>query len=119
MNLILRLPLLILLSVLSGLAMLVPAIYASVINQDAIARNFLYAALLVLIVTGMIALATSANRRRPRSRDTLLSMLAVMGLMPLILAIPLAEIYDWMDREGYAALTPGNALPVVASASTP
>lgn len=35
------------------------------------------------------------------------------------LAIPLAEIYDWMDREGYAALTPGNALPVVASASTP
>ena len=78
------LPLLILLSVLSGLAMLVPAIYASVINQDAIARNFLYAALLVLIVTGMIALATSANRRRPRSRDTLLSMLCSLCLSMLI-----------------------------------
>jgi len=33
------------------------------------------------------------------------------------LAVPLTEIYDWLEREGYASLTPDHAEPVVASAS--
>lgn len=87
----LRQPLLIQLTVISALAMLVPASYASVMNEDAIARNFFYSALLVLTLSGMIGMATMANRQRRGARDTLLSMLAAMALLPLILAVPFAE----------------------------
>lgn len=88
---VLRLPLLIQLCIVAALAMLVPAAYASVINQDAIARNFFYSALLVMILSGMIGLATLANPHQPHARDALLSMLAAMGLLPLVLALPFAE----------------------------
>jgi S1-C subfamily serine protease len=33
------------------------------------------------------------------------------------LAVPLAEIYDWLEHEGYASLTPTQAIPLVAAAS--
>ena len=33
------------------------------------------------------------------------------------LAVPLSEIYDWLEREGYATLTPPHAEPVMASVS--
>nr|WP_252733550.1 potassium transporter TrkG [Paracoccus marinaquae] len=71
--------------------MLVPAAYASVTDHDDIARKFLYSSLLVLILSGMIGLATMANPQGLRSRDTLLNMLASFGLLPLVLALPFAE----------------------------
>ncbi|WP_272858391.1 potassium transporter TrkG [Paracoccus stylophorae] len=86
-----RQPLLIQLTVIAALAMLVPASYASVVDENAIARHFLYTALLALILSGMIGLATVANRRRQGARDTLLNMLAAMAVLPLILAVPFAE----------------------------
>lgn len=91
MNVLMRLPLLIQLSVIAALAMLGPAAHASVTDEEAIARNFFYAALLVLILSGMIGLATTAAPRRASSRDTLLAMLAAMALLPLVLALPFAE----------------------------
>jgi len=33
------------------------------------------------------------------------------------LAVPLENIYDWLEGEGYASLTPGHADPVIATAS--
>ncbi|WP_410217832.1 potassium transporter TrkG [Paracoccus sp. (in: a-proteobacteria)] len=86
-----RLPLLILLSGLVALMMLIPAAFASTTGHAAIARNFFYAALLILIFCGLIGLATSANPRPQRSRETLLTMLGVYGLLPLLLALPFAE----------------------------
>lgn len=91
MPVLLRLPLFIQLSVLVGLMMLIPASYASVTDHDAIARNFLYAALLVLVLAGLVGLATVANPPERRARNTLLSMLATMALLPVILAFPFAE----------------------------
>jgi trk system potassium uptake protein TrkH len=88
---LLRQPLLIQLTVVSAMAMLVPAAYASVVNEDAIARNFFYSALLALILSGLIGLATIANPQPARARNTLLSMLASMVVLPLILAVPFAE----------------------------
>nr|WP_247740252.1 MULTISPECIES: potassium transporter TrkG [unclassified Paracoccus (in: a-proteobacteria)] len=73
------------------MAMLVPAAYASVVNEDAIARSFFYSALLALILSGLIGLATIANPQPARARNTLLSMLASMVVLPLILAVPFAE----------------------------
>lgn len=91
MTVLLRLPLFVLLAAITGLSMLVPAAYASVNNNDELARNFFYSGLLVLVGAGMIGLATSADPRPPRPRDTLLAMLAVFGGMPLVMALPFAE----------------------------
>ena len=90
-GLILRLPIFVTLIFLSGAAMLAPAIYASVIDQDAIARNFLYGALLVMILAGLIGLATHRPQRTRTAPEMLLTVVAVMAVLPLLLALPLAE----------------------------
>lgn len=86
-----RLPLLILLSAGVALMMLIPAAHASITDHDAIARTFLYAALLILILGGLIGLATQANPRPQKSRETLLTMLGVFGFLPVLMAVPFAE----------------------------
>ena len=53
---LLRLPLFVLVAALTGLSMMVPAAYASVTNNDELARIFLYSGLLVLVVAGLIGL---------------------------------------------------------------
>lgn len=91
MSALLRLPLLILLAILAALAMLIPAAYASAINQDAIARNFFYAAILCLVVLGLIGLATAGNASVAKARETLLTCVTVMGVLPVMLALPFAQ----------------------------
>ncbi|MFC3630717.1 potassium transporter TrkG [Paracoccus angustae] len=91
MTVLLRLPLFVILAAMTGLAMMLPAAYASVGDQDDLARNFFYSGLLVMVGAGMVGLATAANPHPPRARDTLLAMLAVYGGMPLIMALPFAE----------------------------
>lgn len=91
MSLLLRLPLFVLLTMIAALAMLVPAVFASTIDHDAIARNFFYTALMFLILSGLVGLATSANPAAERPRETLLTCVSVLGLLPLVLAIPFAE----------------------------
>lgn len=86
-----RLPILILLAGIAAVMMLLPAAYASVTGFPAIARNFFYAALLILVFCGLIGLATHANPRPQRARAMLLSMLGVYGILPLLLAVPFAE----------------------------
>lgn len=75
----------------AALAMLVPAAHASVLREHAIARNFFYSSLLVMVVTGMVALAMGARRDARPPREALLTVVAVFGLMPLILAMPVAQ----------------------------
>ncbi|TBN41807.1 TrkH family potassium uptake protein [Paracoccus subflavus] len=91
MQALLRLPLFVTLAALTGLSMMLPAAYASVTDHDAMARNFLYSGLLVLVGAGMVGLATAADPRSPRPRDTLLAMLSVFAGMPLLMALPFAQ----------------------------
>ncbi|MDO5705549.1 MAG: potassium transporter TrkG [Paracoccus sp. (in: a-proteobacteria)] len=86
-----RLPLILPIAWIGALAMLVPAGYALTQDDHEIARNFFYAALLFLTVIGMIALAVGANPRGSIARDNLLTMVAVMTVLPLMLAVPFAE----------------------------
>ncbi|ODT59091.1 MULTISPECIES: potassium transporter TrkG [Paracoccus] len=86
-----RVPLLVLLAGLVALMMMGPAAYASVTGHAFIARNFFYAGLLILVFCGLIGLATQANPRPQRSRETLLMMMGVYGILPLLLALPFAE----------------------------
>ena len=91
MRWLLRLPLILPVAALGALAMLVPAVHAAVIGEVAIARNFLHAAILFLILIGMVALAVSANPRRSAARANLVTMIVVMLALPLMLAVPFAE----------------------------
>lgn len=91
MTILSRLPMPVVLVLVAALAMLVPAAHASVLEEHAIARNFFYSSLLVMVVTGMVALAMGARRSARHPREALLTVVAVFGLMPLILAMPVAQ----------------------------
>lgn len=86
-----RLPVLVILAAVTALMMMIPAANASVAGHAAIARNFFYAGLLILVFCGLIGIATQANPRPPRSRATLLTMLGVYGILPPLMALPFAE----------------------------
>ncbi|AUH33870.1 potassium transporter TrkG [Paracoccus tegillarcae] len=91
MSVLIRLPLAVILAGIGALAMMIPALYASVINLDAIARNFFYSGLLFLILAGMVGVATLSNPTGQRARSLLLTMVATMAALPLMLAVPFAE----------------------------
>ncbi|WP_325168769.1 TrkH family potassium uptake protein [Paracoccus caeni] len=91
MTVLLRLPLLVLVSIITALSMLIPAAFASITNHEEIARNFFYCCLLVLIVSGMIGLATWSRKRRRNAPEALLNLVIVFTCLPLIMAIPFAE----------------------------
>lgn len=91
MFILLRLHILVLLTTVAAIAMLIPAIYASTINEEEIARNFLYSSLLILIFSGMIGLANATHKRWVAPRSTLLTSVAAITFLPLVLAMPFAE----------------------------
>lgn len=86
-----RLPMPLVLVLAAALAMLVPAAYASVNDLHRIARSFFYSSLLVLVVTGMIAVAMGMRTRSRDSREALLTVVAFFTLLPLVLALPFAQ----------------------------
>ncbi|MFV0384162.1 potassium transporter TrkG [Paracoccus sp. (in: a-proteobacteria)] len=91
MSFLSRMPILMQLVVVAALSMLVPAIYATSTNQDAIARNFFYASLLFLVLAALIGVATAANPPMRQARQALVTAVAVVTLLPLVLAVPFAE----------------------------
>ncbi|WP_299907275.1 potassium transporter TrkG [uncultured Paracoccus sp.] len=91
MSVLIRLPLIVILAGIGALAMLIPAVYASVMDFDAIARHFFYSSILFLILACILGIATAANPAGPRARSMLLTMVATMGLLPLMLAVPFSE----------------------------
>lgn len=86
-----RLPVPIVLTYVAALSMLLPAIHASALDEHLIARNFFYAALLLVVLATMVAIAMGNRPRLRRPRDALLTVLGCYGVMPLILALPFAE----------------------------
>jgi trk system potassium uptake protein TrkH len=86
-----ELPLLVVLLGLSGLLALLPALYAFGMNEDDLARDFLYAAIALLIITAMIGIATAAYIPRDPSRSHLAALVAAYAILPFALALPLTE----------------------------
>lgn len=84
-------PLLVTLAGTAGLTMMLPAAHATLTNQDAVAQAFFYSGLLVLIVTGMVWLATSNRRHRNRARTQLGALVGAYALMPVIFALPVVQ----------------------------
>jgi trk system potassium uptake protein len=86
-----ELPLLVVLLGLSGLIALVPALYALGADDMAHARDFMYSALILLVITIMLGIATAAYSPRDPARSHLAALVMAYAVLPFALALPLAE----------------------------
>jgi trk system potassium uptake protein TrkH len=89
-------PFFVLLMGIGALAMVVPAIHALSIENYAVARSFFYSALLFLVLTLFIGLAT-ANYKSTLARGYLVSLLAAFLVLPIMLAVPMYEAVPRMS----------------------
>ncbi|MCQ0970652.1 TrkH family potassium uptake protein [Paracoccus sp. TK19116] len=90
-RILIRLPLFVILIGVGALAMMLPAAYASAIDEEEIARNFFYSGTLFLILNAMIALASASRPTESQARSLLLTLVGAMALLPVMLAVPFAE----------------------------
>ena len=88
---ILSLPLIILVMGIGAAAMLVPALHATIVSDDPTAQAFFYAAVLSLILTALLGLASTARPIRRKARSHLIALLATFTILPLLLAVPFHE----------------------------
>ncbi|MFD1343416.1 potassium transporter TrkG [Litorisediminicola beolgyonensis] len=88
---LLSLPLILLFTGIASLAMLVPAGYALKLNDHHDARAFLYAAIIGLVLTALVAVALAGREHNRNPLRQLLALLLGYILLPAILAIPFHE----------------------------
>jgi trk system potassium uptake protein TrkH len=86
-----ELPLLVVLLGLSGLIALVPAVFAFGANDHEHARDFLYSALILLVIAVMLGIATAAYSPRDPARSHLAALVLAYAVLPVALALPLVE----------------------------
>ncbi len=91
MRLLLELPLLVILMGVGALAMYLPALHALVIEDHATARAFFYTATLLLVLVVILGLATARYAAADPVRSQVLSLLGAYVVLPLMLAIPVAQ----------------------------
>lgn len=72
--------------------MFVPAMHASIVNDDKIARGFFYSGVIVLILGFMVQIATLNRRPRNVARSLLGSLVASYLILPLIFALPMTQV---------------------------
>ncbi|MBL9048595.1 MAG: TrkH family potassium uptake protein [Tabrizicola sp.] len=86
-----ELPLLVVLLGLSGALALFPALFALAANDHENARDFLYSALILLMITVMLGIATAAYSPRDATRSHLSALVLAYAILPVALALPLVE----------------------------
>ncbi len=90
-----RLPFFVLLMGAGALAMFGPAAFAFGLDLPTTGRAFLYAMILFLVLTLLIAIATSGYTARNAARSHLSALLAAFVALPLILAVPFHQaVFD-------------------------
>lgn len=91
MDRVLKLPFFVLLMGIGATAMIFPSIVALVLDEMPTSRAFFYASILFLILTSLIAIATSNYKPAHVARSQLLALLAAFVILPLMLAVPFYE----------------------------
>lgn len=86
-----ELPLLVVLLGFSGAITLLPALYAFGAADYAHARDFMYSALILLVITVMLGIATAAYAPRDPARSHLAALVLAYAALPFALALPLTE----------------------------
>ncbi len=85
------LPLLLILSGITALAMYVPAFHALILRQHAVARAFFYSGTVMLFLIAMVGLAIAGRPGRNTARDLLGALAGAWVILPLIMALPFAQ----------------------------
>ncbi|MFN3822764.1 MAG: potassium transporter TrkG [Pseudorhodobacter sp.] len=83
-----QLPLLVILTGITALAMYIPAAHAAVLRDYGVARPFLYGGTVFLLLTVMVAIATANRRSRPVAGQQLASLLGAYVWLPVVMAVP-------------------------------
>jgi trk system potassium uptake protein len=86
-----ELPLLVVLLGLSAVIALVPASYALGADDLDHARDFMYSALILMVITVMLGIATAAYAPRDGGRSHLAALVLAYAVLPFALALPLTE----------------------------
>ncbi len=86
-----RLPFLLILQGLGAVSMVVPAIHAMHLGHWAIARSFLFSALVFAVLFVLLAVAFGNRGRDGAVRGQLLGLVGALLLLPVMLAIPMRE----------------------------
>ncbi|OYX25373.1 MAG: potassium transporter TrkH [Rhodobacterales bacterium 32-66-7] len=84
-----ELPLLVVLLAIAGVLALVPAVHGLAVLDFAVARDFFYSALVLLILSAMLGLATAAFSPRDPAQSQLASLVGAY------LALPFAFLLPW------------------------
>ncbi len=74
-----------------GAAMALPAGHAATVGNHALARDFLYSGLIILVLTLLVAIALSGYRPANVARSHLLQLAGSYLLVPLALALPVTQ----------------------------
>ena len=86
-----ELPLLVALLGVMACLTLLPALHGIASNEHELARAFFYSALILLILTVMLGIATAAFSPRDPARSQLASLVGAFLLLPIIMVLPLRE----------------------------
>jgi len=86
-----ELPLLVLLMGITALSMWLPAAHAVILRDHDTARAFFYSGVILLILTGMIGIATVNHRARNPARANLTALVAAYGVLPVLMALPFVQ----------------------------
>lgn len=76
---------------IASAAMLLPAAHAWTRTDYTTGRIFLYSAIICMVVTGLIAIATQGRKPANPARAQLLTLLGAFTLLPVVFAIPMYE----------------------------
>ncbi len=120
-----ELPLLVvLLGITAGLA-LIPALHGVATDENALARAFFYSALILLILTVMLGIATAAFTPRDPARSHLASLVGAYLLLPLAMVLPLREavpdtsfVNAWFEMTSSLTTTGASIYPADRLAGT-
>lgn len=88
---IVQTPFLVLLCLVAGLSMWVPAAHASLTGDHDVAQAFFYSGVIVMIVTGMVMLAMANRRMRTTARGQLLAVVGAYLVLPVVFALPMTQ----------------------------
>jgi trk system potassium uptake protein TrkH len=88
---LIQLPLFLLLFGVTSASMIVPSVYAVVVDDLDASRAFFYSGLLGLIAFAMIAIAHAGRKPRHGALGPLMSLFAAFVFLPIMLAIPFVE----------------------------
>ncbi len=97
-----RLPLMVITAGGGAVLMLLPALFAGATGDFAAGRPFLYGGVLFTALTALVALAVTTAGPGNAARGMLLSLVGTFAALPVMLALPLAEVMPGLSfRNAY------------------